>query len=288
MGRSGERTCSMATPDPANWRASHPSPSSGRMATFHAPAACNAVASCATTRSAPPGPSVSIRCAIRKPVTSPRGGITMTGLSRGYRDVRGLDAACVPGRGEHLGSEARVITPRTKDRPCGQPFRALAASHREEGASGQDTHRDHADRHIQDPTAPPAGSQPRGKRASRRDGGIEQIDDGWRVIEVQGAPRDRLGAALDLAYGDRQPGSPEPEVPRAEEVAAHQARKLGLALVHQRARTDDPYVDAKCPRFTLYQLFLQTLAPGVRAKRSRIGRARSPLVLALPRRARRP
>ena len=61
----------MVTPDPSSSRASQPSPLAGRKATLFAPAASSARASWTTTRSAPPGPSDSIKCAIRIALTSP-------------------------------------------------------------------------------------------------------------------------------------------------------------------------------------------------------------------------
>src|SRR5258708_15955311 len=55
----------MMMPEPASSRASHPSPSAGRKTTFCVPASCSVAERAATIRSAPPGPSDSIRCAIR-------------------------------------------------------------------------------------------------------------------------------------------------------------------------------------------------------------------------------
>ena len=76
--------------------------------------------------------------------------------------------------------------------------------------------------------------------------------------------------------------------PAAEETSAHQARQHRIVPVQQRARTDNPSGDPEGRRFALDQLFLKALAPGVRAERPGIFRPRRALVLALPRRARRP
>ena len=58
-------------------------------------------------------------------------------------------------------------------------------------------------------------------------GGIEQVHDGRRLVEVRRAPGDRLGAPVDVADRDRQARTSQAEVPAAEQAPAHQARQPG-------------------------------------------------------------
>src|SRR5438034_7854774 len=116
----------MATPDPSNWRASHPSPSAGRKATLRAPAACRAVARPTTARSAPSGPSDSMRCATRSPAiptrriippsdlrgAGPFGSKTARARQRvgrlGYAGVGNVERADAPSIDEHAEPQLQV------------------------------------------------------------------------------------------------------------------------------------------------------------------------------------
>ena len=136
----------------------------------------------------------------------------------------------------------------------------------------------HSIRPVQPPVRRRATKSPRVAIA-----GIEQVDDGGRLFEVCRTPGDRLGASFDVADRNREARPPETHVPAAEQTPAHQARQRRLVPVHERSGPDDPNRNPEGRGFALRQLLLQTLAPGVRTKASRISRAWRVLVLALPR-----
>src|SRR5207244_3537958 len=97
--------------------------------------------------------------------------------------------------------------------------------------------------------------------AARGEGGIEQVQYGWRFLEMLRAPGNHLGAPLNVAHGNGQPGATQPHVPGAEQTPTHQAWQYRLAPIDERPRPDDPRCNPQGGGFTLDQLLLQALAP---------------------------
>src|SRR6185295_18254311 len=97
-------------------------------------------------------------------------------------------------------------------------LRPPAATKRDSGASSRQSERNRADRDPHHPAGPAIGAQTRNEIAARHDRRIEEVDDGRRIIEVRRAPGDRVGAAANVADGNRETRPSETQMPASEQT----------------------------------------------------------------------
>src|SRR3989441_1961401 len=188
---------------------------------------------------------------------------------------------------EDSGRNGCIVPAGPQDGPDRQRACPLVAQQRRRAARHRDGPGQQADRHPDHGSTPTMGAEEVEELPARAEGRVDEVDH-WRCVDkMVRAPRHRGRRLPDLARREGQVGAAETQVPAAEETAPQQPRELEVFPVDQSCRPNDPDLGLLPRLRRLDQLFGNAFAPGVWAEPVGASRARCPLRLPLPERARR-